>query len=340
MVVKLIGEAINSGARQAKACNIIGLKQRNYQRWKKSVKVKPDGRTTNVRPAPQNKLTQAEIESMRAVLRCPEYEDLPPSQFVPKLADNGVYIASESSFYRLMKADKLNVHRGKTKAPVKRVKTTHTATAPNQIWCWDITYLPGPAVGIFFYLYLVLDIFSRKIVAWEVHNCERSELASDMIQKAYWREGLHQKEDHALVLHSDNGSPMKGSSLQVKLADLKIEPSFSRPRVSNDNAYAESIFKTVKYRPNFPYNGFAVIEDAQIWVGGFADWYNEEHQHSGIKCLTPNQRHSGEDVKKTEGRIALYEQSQAINPLRWSGKIRNWVPPTEVHLNPDKIVEN
>lgn len=290
-----------------------------------------------VKPAPKHKLSKDELQKIREVLNAPEYQDLPPSQIIPKLADKGIYIASESSFYRLMREEKLNAHRGRTKQPQKRVKTTHTATAPNQVWCWDITYLPGPAVGIFHYLYLVLDLYSRKIVAWEIHPCERSELAAKMIQKAHRNEKLHINQTQPLILHSDNGSPMKGSSLQVKLAELDIKPSFSRPRVSNDNAFAESIFKTVKYRPNYPYNGFAVIEDAQEWVGSFADWYNEEHQHSGIKYVTPNQRHTGEDIKILKQRKEVYKAAKGANPARWSQDTRNWERPSKVQLNPDKI---
>ncbi len=273
---------------------------------------------------------------MRETLNSPEFADLPPSQIVPKLADQGEYIASEASFYRLMRAEGLSTHRGKTQSRQPKPKTTHTATGPNQLWCWDITWLPGPVTGIFFYLYLILDVFSRKVVGWEVHDCERSSLAADLIQKAFWRENLHKIHQQPLILHSDNGSPMKGSALQVKLAELGIEPSYSRPRVSNDNAYAESIFKTTKYRPDFPHQGFTSLESAQRWVDQFVHWYNHEHQHSGLKFVTPVQRHTGEDLVILSRRKQVYEQAKAASPNRWSGNIRNWELADEVHLNPER----
>jgi len=246
---------------------------------------------------PVHKLSPEERDEVMAVVNSPTYKSPPPSQIVPALADEGRYIASEASFYRVLREDSQQQHRGRSKAPAPKPLSTHCAMGPNQVWCWDVTWLPGPAKGIFFYLYLILDLYSRKIVGWEIHEEESSELASALVTRAYLREGIGGVE---LVLHSDNGSPMKGASLMETLYRLGIMSSYSRPRVSNDNAYAESIFRTCKYRPDYPHKGFATLDDARSWVHQFATWYNQQHKHSGLKFITPAQRHNGqtEDVMR------------------------------------------
>lgn len=264
----------------------------------------------------------------------PEFAALPPSQIVPKLADNGKYIASESTFYRLLRQAGQLHHRGRSKAPKKhRPPTTHRAVAPNQLWSWDISYMPTLVRGLFFYLYLVLDIFSRKIVAWEVHDCETGELAATLIDRAVISERCFRQP---LILHSDNGSPMKCSTLQRKLDDLGIRPSHSRPRVSNDNAFSESLFRTLKYCPTWPSKGFASLEEARHWVKAFVHAYNHDHCHSAIRFVTPAQRHSGKDRAMLEKRTRIYLRAKAKNPKRWTGKIRNWKPIDKVTLNPEK----
>ena len=211
--------------------------------------------------------------------------------------------------------------------------STHCASGPNQVWCWDITWLPGPVRGLFYYLYLVLDLYSRKIVAWEVHESEASELAAQLIHKACLTEGIVAQP---LVLHSDNGSPMKGTSMLETLRWLGVTPSFSRPRVSNDNAYAESVFRTCKYRPDYPVNGFASINEARAWVLSFSRWYNTEHKHSGLKFTTPEQRHTGVATAILAHRKHIYREAREHHPNRWRGDIRNWALPEKVWLNPEK----
>lgn len=292
-----------------------------------------DGRLDARRPAPTNKLTDEEKEEILAVTRRPEYKDLPPSQIVPSLADKGRYLASESSFYRVLHEHKQQNHRGKSKAPACKEVSTHVASGPNQVYCWDITWLPGAVKGFYFYLYLVLDVFSRKVVGWEVHDEESSEHASTLIRKIHLREGIGAAP---LVLHSDNGSPMKGASLLETLYKLNVVSSYSRPRVSNDNAYAEAIFKTCKYRPDFPSKGFSSITQAREWVHNFVIWYNSAHRHSGLKFVSPNERHSGRDQQVMAKRKAVYANAKARNPSRWSGNIRNWDLPEYVCLNPER----
>ncbi|AKH68411.1 Homeodomain-like domain-containing protein [Marinobacter sp. DSM 26671] len=331
--VRLIKETTDAGARTFRACAEMGIAMRTYQRWTREGDVKADGRPGATRPPPVHKLTQQEREAVLVAVNSPVHRSLPPSQIVPALADEGCFIASESTFYRVLREQSQQQHRGRSKAPTAKPLNTHCATGPNQVWCWDVTWLPGPAKGIFFYLYLILDLYSRKIVGWEIHEGESSELASELVTKAYLREGIAGVH---LVLHSDNGSPMKGASLMETLYRLGIMSSYSRPRVSNDNAYAESIFRTCKYRPDYPYKGFATLGDARAWVLQFATWYNQEHKHSGLKFITPAQRHSGQTTEVIQQRKAVYEAAKAANPKRWSGRTRNWDLPEEVWLNPEK----
>lgn len=290
-----------------------------------------------LRPSPANKLTQAEREQVLAITRQDEYKSLPPSQIVPALADKGEYIASESSFYRILHENKQQNHRGRSKSPEPRQQSTHIATGPNQVYCWDITWLPGAVKGFYFYLYLILDVFSRKVVGWEVHDNESSDHAATLVQRTYLREGLGSQP---LVLHSDNGSPMKGASLMETLYRLNVVSSYSRPRVSNDNAYAESIFRTCKYRANYPSKGFTNIDSARAWVLEFVRWYNHKHKHSGLKFLSPVERHNGFDKAIMFKRKTVYEAARLKNPNRWSGATRNWDLPNSVCLNPDKQYDN
>ena len=179
------------------------------------------------------------------------------------------------------------------------------------------------------FLYLILDVYSRKIVAHEVHTEERSDHAAVLIEQAVRREGV---AGQTLVIHQDNGSPMKGSTYLAKLHELNITPSYSRPGVSDDNAYAESLFRTAKYRPNYP-GAFANLEEAQAWALAFVRWYNHEHKHRNLKFVSPAERHAGVDSTIFQHRIAVYEKARTKNPERWSRNTRNWSLPDEVWLN-------
>ena len=181
--------------------------------------------------------------------------------------------------------------------------------------------------------HLIEDIFSRNIVGWEIHDNETAEHASVLIRKACLAEGIHEE---GLVLHSDNGSPMKGATMLATLQKLGVVPSFSRPSVSDDNPYSESLFRTLKYLPAYPSKPFESIEAARRWVHQFVRWYNEEHRHSAIGYVTPSQRHQGLDTALLAARKAVYEAAKARHPARWSGPTRNWDPVAEVWLNPPK----
>jgi len=335
IIIKLVEEAVISGARQQLACEEIGISVRTLQRWCKDGAPEADQRPLIERLEPANKLTDAECKEILEIVNQPDFQSLPPSQIVPILADQGIYVASESTFYRVMHEAGEQNHRGRCKAPTSKPKSTHCATEPNRVWSWDITYLPGPVRGLYFYLYLILDIFSRDIVGWEVWVEESAEHASQLIRRAVMAQGITRQEG-PLVLHSDNGSPMKGAAMLETLYQLGITPSRSRPRVSNDNPYSESIFKTCKYRPSYPIGGFATINDARTWVKEFVHWYNYHHHHSGIKFLTPHQRHSGQGEEILEKRHQLYEAAKARHPERWTRQTRDWTLINEVWLNPEK----
>lgn len=331
-MVTFINEARDSGARLDKACQSVGISSKTFQRWERPGNARDKRIGGNHKP--KNQLSELERKCVLNVANEPEYADLPPCQIVPRMADKGQYIASESTFYRILNESNQLKHRGKSK-PARTVSQPRalTATAPNQIYTWDITYLPSQIKGVFFYLYLVLDIFSRKIVGWQVHNEELSALAADLMVDICQREGI---ERNQVTLHSDNGSPMKGATMLATLQELGVVPSFSRPSVSNDNPYSESIFRTLKYRPEYPEKPFEDMSAARDWVNEFTLWYNHEHRHSGIKFVTPDQRHTGVDIQILANRKVVYQQAKQRHPERWSANTRNWDRIEKVLLNPEK----
>ena len=333
-MITLLDESCAAGARLSKSCEVLGLSPRTVQRWRQNGTVKGDGRKAGAQGRiPANRLSESERVDILATANAPRFAHLPPSQIVPQLADEGRYLASESSFYRILREEKQLTHRGKAKAPTHSRPPELVATAPNQLWSWDITYLGTTVKGMYFYLYLIMDLFSRKIVGWEVFAEESAEHAATVFRKAYLREGV---AGHSLRLHSDNGSPMKGATMLATLQRLGVVPSFSRPSVSNDNPYSEALFKTMKYRPGFPDKPFDNLDQARHWVGGFEQWYNEQHRHSALNFITPGQRHRGEDHEILRRRTALYAAAKNSHPERWSAEHRTWTRPEVVTLNLQK----
>ena len=330
--VGLIREALRRGARLKRACAELGIDVRTYQRWRDEAEVKADARPGALRPEPVNKLSAEERAQVLALCHAPPYASLPPGQIVPRLADQGEYMASESSFYRILREADEHHHRGRSRPPRPAAEPPRlVARAPNEVWTWDTSWLPGPVKGLFFYLYLIVDLYSRKVVGWEVYTRESAAYAAEVVRRAVLAEGCI---DQPLVLHADNGSPMKGETLLETLYRLGIATSYSRPRTSNDNPYSEALFRTCKYCPAYPTPGFAGLEEARAWMQQFVYGYNHEHCHSGIRFVTPQQRHSGQDQAILAQRQAIYEQARARHPERWSRAIRNWNPITEVWLNP------
>ena len=326
----LVAEANESGANKAKACEQLGVSVRTVERWAK----KPSDQRKGPIAKPAHTLTVEERRRVLDVSNSTEYANLPPGQIVPLLADKGEFIASESSFYRVLKAEDLMAHRSKSQ-PRQHVKPKElVATAPNQLWSWDITYLLRSTIrGMFFYLYLPLDIFSRAIVHWEIHENENAELAARMIETACAKQGIGRDQ---ITLHSDNGGPMKGATMLATLQTLGVATSFSRPRVSDDNPYSESLFKTLKYCPAYPEHGFADIEEARAWVEKFVYWYNNAHLHSGINWVTPACRHASQDLAVLNKRHLVYQAARNRTPSRWSGETRNWKRVEVVELNPGR----
>ncbi len=224
----------------------------------------------------------------------------------------------------------MRTHRGKARPATHSRPDGFVATAPNQVWSWDITYLKMFIRGEFFYAYLIEDIFSRKVVGGEIFEAESTEHAAQLVREACLKEGIRPGE---LALHSDNGGPMKGATMLATLQRLGVITSFSRPKVSNDNPFSEALFRTMKYRPEFPEKPFESLEDARTWLACFIYWYNHEHLHSGIKFVTPADRHEGKDIEILRNRKQVYENAKRKHPNRWSGNIRNWNRLEKVFLN-------
>ena len=330
-----IDEACQAGARLESACEQIGMTARTVQRWRLPPAAQGDRRVAgrHQRATPANKLSEHECRIAMEVLNGDEFKDLPPSQIVPRLADQGRYIASESTLYRLLHQAGQMTRRGLARSPQKRSQPRAlVATQSDQVYCWDITYLPTQLRGAYFYLYLFVDLFSRKIVGWQVFDCESAELASQLLLDICARQGVKPGQ---LVVHSDNGAPMKGETMLATMQRLGVAPSRSRPSVSNDNPYSESLFRTLKYRSELPVRPFADLLKARRWVTDLVHWYNDEHRHSAIGFVTPNQRHAGLDKSLLESRIHVYEMARQANPLRWSRQTRNWSRIERVDLNPE-----
>lgn len=336
MAIELIDEAVQAGAREIPACEVLGITSRTLRRWRAAESL-TDQRAAAAarRPHPQA-LSTIERERIVAVCNEPRHQSLPPSQIVPRLADQGVYLASESTFYRVLREYGQVNRRGHAQPPRPTPKPrAWVARAPNRIWSWDITFMPSTVRGAFYRLYLIVDVYSRMIVGWEIHHDELASHAADLIERACLRHSVARDQ---LVLHSDNGSPMKGATMLATLQRLGVVPSFSRPSVSDDNPYSESLFRTLKYTPAYPGKPFASIEAARLWVQRFVTWYNFEHRHSGIQFVTPAQRHSGEDRAILAQRHAVYEAARHTQPQRWKGgrRTRDWSHCGEVWLNPPK----
>ncbi len=321
-------EAQRAGVGLEAACSRLGVSPRTVQRWRKPETA--EDRRCGPRTHPANRLSPAERQRVLQVANSEQYRDLSPKQIVPRLADAGLYIASESTFYRVLREHQQLQHRGKARPAVKRTRAEHVASAPNQVWSWDITYLKGPVRGAFLYLYLVVDVYSRRVMGWQVHEEESTEKAAALIRHCWEQAGRPQ----GLTLHSDNGGPMKGATLLATLQWLGITPSFSRPRVSDDNPFSEALFRTLKYRPCFPDTPFSSLQEAHSWVASFVGWYNSQHRHSAIRFVTPDDRHFGRETQLLAGRHQVYQRARYRHPARWRGNTRDWTPSGPVRLNP------
>jgi transposase InsO family protein len=336
-LLALLAEACEAGARLAPACAQIGLSERTVQRWQRpAASDGGDLRASSQRVAtpPPSRLSDIEREAALALLNSDEFKDLPPSQIVPRLADQGRFVASESTLYRLLRSAGQLAHRRAERPPQQRSRPRAlVASRPDQIYCWDISYLPTDVRGVYFYLYLFVDLFSRKIVGWQVYDSESADRAGQLLTDICARQHIAPQQ---LTLHSDNGSPMKGEAMLATLQRLGVAASRSRPAVSNDNPFSEALFRTLKYRPQLPVKPLQSLLAARRWVTQLVHWYNHEHRHSAIGFVTPHQRHQQIDRALLNNRAAVYKAARDRHPRRWSGSTRNWTRVEEVHLNPEK----
>lgn len=316
---------MKAGARKWRCCDVMDISLRTCQRWERGDIC--DRRKGAVKTVAR-KLTEEERKEVVAIACSREYKDLTPHEIVALLAENGLYVASESSFYRILReADMIHHRTGSRPASSSNRPAELMATGPDQVWCWDITYLRSPVTGMFYYAYVIEDIFSRKIVGWEISTEESAEIAAALFARICLGRGLS-----GIKLHSDNGNPMKGATMLALLYRLGIMPSFSRPRVSNDNPYIESFFKTVKYTAGYP-KCFGDIGHARTWFADFINWYNTKHRHSAIGYVTPSQRHDGSASGVYAARNETYQKAKAAHPERFANGARVWMGPEVVYLN-------
>lgn len=311
------------------ACIALGMPRSTF--YRRTSTTAPSEPYT--RPAPPLALTEAEELRILDVLHEPRFRDFTPYYIYATLLDEGVYHCSIRTMYRVLA--KHNEVRDRR----RQVRRSHyekpelLATGPNQVWSWDITKLKGPAKWNYFHLYVIIDIFSRYVVGWMLAQRESATLAKRLIQETCEKQHIQSEQ---LTIHADRGSSMKSKTVALLLSDLGITKTHSRPQVSNDNPYSEAQFKTLKYNPEFP-GRFGSIEDGRSFCRDFFKWYNQDHKHSGLGLLTPEQVHYGLDQEVLQQRGAVLEAAFHQNPKRFKGKIPKPLPaPQEAWINPPK----
>lgn len=287
-----------------KAATLIGVSRTTMNR-------KPVPPRSLPRAAPPNKLSDAERAEILSVLNSPACVDLAPMQIYAKLLDEGTYIGSLSTFYRVLNENRLVKERRRLATHKPRTIPELVATAPGQVFSWDITKLSGPVKGKYYDCYLMLDIYSRYIVGAHVHATESGELAVEMMKEIFGVHGI------PLVVHADRGTSMTSKTVAALLSDLEVTRSHSRPRVSNDNPFSESLFKTMKYAPVFP-ERFTSLGEARVFIGDFVQWYNHDHQHSGLGLHTPANMHFGLADLLAAKRTQTLAAARARHPERFS----------------------
>lgn len=336
-MISLIREAVDAGVRQREACRVIGITERTLQRWQSQEHGGQDARRGPHTPS-AHRLTEAEKDEVVAHSNRPGLRNLSAERVIAKLADEDIYVCSERSLRRIQKERNQANYRGRAKpATAVHKPREYAASEPLRVLSWDITYLRNASLrGAYFYLYLYVDVWSRRILGWAVHDEQTTEHAAALLRRVCRDFSI---EADTAVLHQDNGAPMKGATFLATLNELGVTKSFSRPGVSDDNAFIESLFRHLKYVPSYPRRGFPNIADAAKWVAHFVEWYNSEHLHSAIGYVTPDDRHNGRDIEILIKRQRLYDEARQRHPRRWSGQRRKWNRPMIVTLNPERTLE-
>ncbi len=295
----------------AAACRTLGLPRSSYYHAHRSSKPADPVR----RPSrPSQALSPTEEQAIRELLTSERFVDQAPRTVYATLLDEGQYVCSWRTMYRLLRRDLASRERRAQRRRPLYAAPELLATAPRQVWSWDITKLRGPTPGVWYNLYVVLDIFSRKIVGWLLDRREEAALAEALIAESCHREGI---QPNQVTLHADRGAPMTSKTLAELLLDLGVAQSHSRPSISDDNPYSEAQFKTMKYGPSYP-ERFTNLEAARAWVRWFVDWYNQEHKHSGIALLSPDVVHSGQAPAVIAARQATLDAAYERHPERFA----------------------
>lgn len=324
MIDETFAGLVNAGVDTRRACGLVGRPRSTYY-WRRRPKPAPTQRAP--RPTPANALSEPERDRVLALLRDPDFVDKAPAQVWARLLDQGVYLCSQSTMYRLLRASGESRERRRQATHPSRVKPELMAHRPGEIYSWDITKLRGPLRGVWYDLYVMIDIFSRYVVGWRVERIETAELATEFIDEVIRTHGKPK------AVHADRGTSMTSKSVAQLLVDLDVARSHSRPHVSNDNPYSEAAFKTLKYCPAFPEH-FEDIEHARAFCKEFFDYYNHEHYHSGLGLHTPASVHFGTAEKIRADRAEVLATAHARNPERFSHRPEPPKLPTLAWINP------
>ena len=314
------------------ACDVLGVVRSSFYRQRPLLGPAPSGPsfTPATRPIPARALSSDERETVRAVLNSERFQDCAPAAIQAALLDDGQYLCSARTMYRILEEDGATRERRDQLVHPSYQKPELLATAPNQLWSWDITKLRGPAKWTYFYLYVILDVFSRYVVGWMVAPREGAELARKLIEETCEKQNIQPDQ---LGLHADRGSAMRSKPVALLLADLSVTKTHSRPYTSNDNPYSESQFRTMKYRPEFP-DRFGCIQDSRAFCQTFFPCYNDDHRHSGIGMMTPTMVHYGLATAVRENRQKALDLAYAAHPERFVRRAPTPpVLPKEVWIN-------
>ena len=312
---------------QKTLCKYLGISVRTIQRWRKNGTT--DKRKGSERKIPR-KLSPEERLKIYQELCSAEYKDMNPHEIYNSLLDKGIYLASSRTFYRILHEYKSIYHRTEDRKGNSKYKPDELkATAPNQVWMWDITWLKTDVRGIYYYAYVIEDLYDRSIVGWMIFDNESDAHAAELFEATCIKENCHPD-----YVHSDNGEPMKGITLCAFYYRLGIIPSFSRPRVSDDNPYIESFFKTTKYKAGYP-KCFHSLKESRDWFSNFIDWYNNEHRHSSLQYVTPMEKRKGKHFAIFKNRNSVLEKAKAEHSERWGTRAtKQYVVKTVEILNP------